>query len=157
MKIIKKIGWVLLFAIIIAQFFGPEKNEGDLKSVDAFIAETNPPNEVLKVMKESCFDCHSNSTRYPWYSFITPVNYWMADHVKEGSKHLNFSKWAEYSLKRKEHKMEEVFEEVEKKNMPLDSYTWTHTEANLTEAQIKLFVDWAKGVQSNYAEQLKAK
>ena len=137
--------------------FWSEKNEGDLKSVDAFIAETNPPNEVLKVMKESCFDCHSNSTRYPWYNSITPINYWLADHVKEGSKHLNFSKWAEYSLKKKEHKMEEVFEVVENKNMPLDSYTWTHSEANLSDVQVKLIVDWAKGVQSNYAEQLKAK
>jgi len=157
MKIVKKIGWVVLVVFIVAQFFGPEKNEGDLTSLATFIEETKPSDEVYKILKESCFDCHSNSTRYPWYSSITPVNYWMADHVKEGSKHLNFSKWAEYSLKKKEHKMEEVFEEVEKKNMPLDSYTWTHTEANLTDAQVKLIVDWAKGVQSNYGAQLKAK
>ncbi len=157
MKIVKKIGWVVLVVFIVAQFFGPEKNEGDLTSLATFIEETKPSDEVHKILKESCFDCHSNSTRYPWYSSITPVNYWMADHVKEGSKHLNFSKWAEYSLKKKEHKMEEVFEEVEKKNMPLDSYTWTHTEANLTDAQVKLIVDWAKGVQSNYGAQLKAK
>lgn len=122
--------------------------------MSAFIEETNPPDEIHKIMKESCFDCQSSST---WYSSIAPVNYWIADHVKEGNKELNFSKWGEYSLKRKEHKMEEVFEEVEKKNMPLDSYTWTHSEASLTDAQIKLIVDWAKGVQSNYAAQLKAK
>lgn len=156
MKIVKKIGWALLFVLIVAQFFGPEKNEGDLTSLTTFIEETNLPDEIHKMMKESCFDCHSSSTRYPWYSSITPVNYWMADHVKVGSKKLNFSKWAEYSLKKKEHKMEELFEEVEKKNMPLDSYTWTHSEANFTDAQVKLMVDWAKGVQSNYKEQLKA-
>jgi len=69
----------------------------------------------MKIMKESCFDCHSSSTRYHWYSSIPSVNYWMEDHVKEGNKELNFSKWGEYSLKRKEHKMEEVFEEVERK------------------------------------------
>lgn len=157
MKKVKKIGWLLLFVFIIAQFFGPEKNEGNLTSLATFIEETNPPEEVFKIMKSSCFDCHSDTTNYPWYSNITPVNYWMDDHVKVGKKKLNFSKWGEYSLKRKEHKMDELYEEVEKKNMPLDSYTWTHSEANLTDVQIKLIVDWAKGIQSNYAEQLKAK
>tara|TARA_R110001606_G_scaffold147495_1_gene287413 strand:+ start:3834 stop:4307 length:474 start_codon:yes stop_codon:yes gene_type:complete len=157
MKKLKKIGWAVLFILLIAQFFGPEKNEGDVTSLTAFIEETNPPEEIQKIMKSSCFDCHSNSTRYPWYNSITPVNYWLADHIKEGSKHLNFSKWSEYSLKKKEHKMEELYEEVEKKNMPLNSYTWTHSEANLTDTQVKLMVDWAKGVQSNYAAQLKEK
>ncbi|MFT5762055.1 MAG: hypothetical protein ACI8WA_001179 [Polaribacter sp.] len=157
MKIVKKFGWALLFVLIVAQFFGPEKNEGDLTSLAIFIEETNPPEEVHKIMKSSCFDCHSNSSNYPWYSNITPVNYWMADHVKEGKKELNFSIWGEYSLKKKEHKMEEFYEQVEKKEMPLDSYTWTHSEANLTDAQIKQIVDWGKGVQTNYKKQLKAK
>ena len=157
MRIIKKILLVLLVLFVIAQFFRPDKNDGDLASLSAFINETNPPAEVHEIMKTSCFDCHSDKTNYPWYSNITPVNYWMADHVKEGSKHLNFSKWSAYSLKRKEHKMDELYEEVEKKNMPLDSYTWTHSEANLTDAQIKQIVDWAKGVQADYKAQLKAK
>src|SRR5690606_41618258 len=54
-----------------------------------------------------CYDCHSNYTRYPWYSSITPVNYWLADHVKEGTEHLNLSKWSDYSVKKKDHKRSE--------------------------------------------------
>ena len=157
MKIFNKIVWLLLLVFVIAQFFGPEKNEGDFTSLSAFIEETSPPDGVQKIMKESCFDCHSNKSNYPWYSSVTPVNYWMADHIKEGKKELNFSRWAEYSLKRKEHKFEEIYEEVEKKNMPLDSYTWTHGEANLTDVQIDLMVSWAKGIQADYGKQLKAK
>ena len=149
MKILKKIGWVVLLAFVVAQFFGPEKNEGDLTSLTAFIEETNPPSEVRKILKTSCFDCHSDTTNYPWYNSITPVNYWLADHIKEGSKHLNFSKWSTYSTKRKEHKMDELHEEVGERKMPLDSYTWTHAEANLTASQNKQVVDWAKGVQAN--------
>jgi hypothetical protein len=157
MKIVKKIGWLLLLIFLISQFFGPQKNEGNLVTVATFISETNPPDEVHAILKESCFDCHSNSTRYPWYSKITPVNYWMADHVKEGKSELNFSKWGSYSLRKKAHKMEEVYEEVEKNKMPLDSYTWTHAEANLSDAQIKLIVDWAKTAQANYNALKKAK
>ena len=108
MKIIKKIAIILLVAFVIAQFFGPEKNEGDITSVNTFLSETNPPANVKKILAESCYDCHSNVTKYPWYNTITPVNFWLADHVKDEKKHLNFSDWSAYSLKKKEHKMDEL-------------------------------------------------
>jgi mono/diheme cytochrome c family protein len=154
MKIVKKILLFLLVALVIAQFFGPEKNEGDVTAINTFLAETNPSDQVKQILKESCFDCHSNKTRYPWYFNVTPVNYWIADHIEEGKDELNFSNWSEYSLKRKEHKMEEVWEEVKKKEMPLESYTWTHGDANLSDEQIEAVVSWAKGIQENYKQQL---
>ena len=154
MKIVKKILILLLVVFVIAQFFGPDKNEGDITKINTFLAETNPPENVKKILKESCFDCHSDHTNYPWYFNITPVNYWMADHVEHGKDELNFSKWESYSLKRKEHKMDEVWEEVKKKEMPLDSYTWTHSEANLTPEQIEAVVNWGKTVQDIYKQQL---
>lgn len=154
MKIVKKILILLLVVFVIAQFFGPEKNDGDITKIETFIAETNPPENVKQILKESCFDCHSDKTRYPWYFNITPVNYWIADHIEHGKGDLNFSEWSSYSLKRKEHKMEEVWEEVKKKEMPLDSYTWTHSEANLTDEQIEAVVNWAKTIQGDYKQQL---
>ena len=157
MKVLKKIGIVLLIALVVAQFFGPEKNDGNLDTVNAFIAETNPPAEVTQILKTTCFDCHSAKTNYPWYNNITPVNYWLDEHVRDGKKHLDFSKWSEYSLKRKEHKMDELYEDVEKKEMPLNSYTWTHADANLTQAQIDAVVAWAKKVQADYKQQMIAK
>ncbi len=157
MKILKKIGFVLLVVLVVAQFFGPEKNDGDLTTISKFIEETNPPEDVHKILKESCFDCHSDKTKYPWYNSITPINYWLADHVKDGKKHLNFSKWSSYSLKKKAHKMDELHEEVEKKEMPLNSYTWTHAEAKLTPEQIKAVVAWGKKAQANYKQQMNSK
>ncbi|HMC02154.1 MAG TPA: heme-binding domain-containing protein [Flavobacteriaceae bacterium] len=150
MKILKRIGWFLLILLIIAQFFRPEKNQGDIGSVSAFIEETNPPDNVHLVLKETCFDCHSNVTSYPWYYNITPVNYWMAGHIDHGKEHFNVSNWKDNSVKRKDHKFEELIEMVEKKEMPLPSYTWTHTEAKLSDEQIKSVIDWAKQVRLNY-------
>ena len=150
MKKIKKILLFLLAALLIAQFFGPEKNQGDMASIDYFYNETNPPEDVKVILKESCNDCHSDVTRYPWYNNITPVNYWLASHVKDGKKHFNISNWEGNSVKRKDHKFEELIEMVEEKEMPLNSYTWTHTEAKLTDAQIKAVVDWAKLVRVKY-------
>lgn len=150
MKILKKIGLLLLVTFIIAQFFRPEKNEGDLTSVEAFYADTNPPEDVKMILKNACNDCHSDYTRYPWYSNITPVNYWLADHIKHGSKHFNISKWNDYDDKRKDHKLEELIEMVEAKEMPLPSYTWTHGDAKLSQAQIDAVISWAKTVRTKY-------
>jgi len=157
MKILKKIGVVILFIFIVAQFFGPEKNEGNLVSVEAFVAETNPSANVKKILETTCYDCHSSKTNYPWYNNITPVNFWLAGHVKDGKRHFNFSTWSDYSLKKKEHKMDEFNEEVTEKKMPLDSYTWTHADANLTAEQIAVVVAWGKKVQADYQQQLNVK
>ncbi len=151
MKILKKIVLTLLILFVVAQFFGPEKNQGDLSSIEPFLTETNPPEDVKLILKETCYDCHSDYTRYPWYNNITPVNYWLNHHVEDGKKHFNVSNWEGNSLKRKDHKFEELIEMVEDKEMPLKSYTWTHGEANLTDAQIESVVNWAKMVRFKYS------
>lgn len=150
MKIIKKIGLLLLIVFVVAQFLGPDKNEGDITSIDAFFTDTNPSEDVKMILKNACLDCHSDSTRYPWYNNITPVNYWLADHIKDGKKHFNMSKWSDYSDKKKDHKLDELIEMVESKEMPLDSYTWTHGEAKLSADQIEAVNSWAKTVRLKY-------
>ena len=150
MRIVKKILIVLLIVFVVMQFFGPEKNLGEFSSLEAFIEETNPPDEVLLVLKKACYDCHSDFTRYPWYNNITPVNYWLDGHIDHGKDELNFSKWESYSVKRKDHKMEEIIEMVEKKEMPLPSYTWTHKDAILSDSQIQSVKDWAENIRLSY-------
>lgn len=153
MRLLKKILLFLLIVFVIAQFFGPDKNEGDIATIETFFSETNPPEDVKLILKTACFDCHSDVTRYPWYSDITPVNYWMADHVEHGKKHFNISTWGDTSLKKKDHKFDELIEEVKSKNMPLRSYTWTHSDARLTDAQIEAVISWANEVRKMFAEQ----
>ena len=150
MKIVKKILIALLVVLVIAQFFSPDKNTGDTKDLTAFLEETNPNEEVKAILKNTCFDCHSSNTVYPWYSKITPVNYWMAEHVEDGKKHFDVSKWSDYSNKKKDHKLEELAEEVERKNMPLESYTWAHSEANLSKAQIEAVSKWVEMARIKY-------
>jgi len=104
MKIIKKILIFLLITFALMQFFGPDKNKGETTNLSAFYTETNPPENVKIILQESCMDCHSSNTNYPWYNSITPVNYWLADHIKHGKKHLDFSKWELYAVKRKDRK-----------------------------------------------------
>lgn len=151
MKIVKKILILLLIVFVIAQFFGPEKNQGDIASIQPFIEDTNPPENVKLILKEACYDCHSDFTKYPWYYSVTPVNYWINGHIEHGKKHFNVSQWEGNSAKRKDHKFEELIEMVEDKEMPLNSYTWMHGEAQLSDVDIKAVLDWAKLVRIKYA------
>jgi hypothetical protein len=150
-ELLKKLAFAVILVLLVAQFFGPPKNDGDIASVEPFLADTNPPEDVKAILKSSCFDCHSDHTRYPWYNTITPVNYWLNDHIKDGKKHFNVSQWDEYSDKKKDHKLEELAEEVGEKEMPLPSYTWTHGDADLSQDQIDAILSWVKIARIKYA------
>ncbi len=150
-NLFKKLGLVVLVVFIIAQFFGPDKNDGELTSVDAFFADTKPPADVKTILETTCIDCHSDSTRYPWYNNITPVNYWLDSHINDGKKHFDMSKWSDYSDKKKDHKLDELAEEVAEKEMPLPSYTWTHGDADLSQEQIDAIVSWVNTTRIKYA------
>lgn len=144
MKILKKVLIFALISFVVMQFFRVDKNTAEGDFVAAFVADTRPNDEVHLILKSACFDCHSDNTRYPWYAEIAPVSYWLDDHIRHGKGDMNFSKWDTYSTKKKDHKMEELIEEVKQRHMPLDSYTWVHTDAKLSDEQIKAVVDWAE-------------
>ena len=150
MKIIKKIGLALLVVFIGMQFFQPEKNVDTSNHLDVFLTETNPPEEVGIVLKQACYDCHSNNTVYPWYNNIAPVSYWMDGHIDHGKGNLNFSDWANYTVRKKDHKLEEIVEVMEEQTMPLKEYTWTHSEAQLTNEQQKAIIEWAEKTRLLY-------
>lgn len=150
MKIVKKIAIVLLVVLVGMQFYRPEKNQAVGDYVAAFESETQPSAEVKHILKTACYDCHSANTEYPWYNNIAPISYWMADHVSEGKEHLNFSDWENYTAKKKDHKLEEVIEEVKEGHMPLNEYTWTHADAQLGQEQITALVTWAEEARKKY-------
>jgi hypothetical protein len=152
-KLFKIVLILALGALIIIQFIRPDKNEAGYEGVEHFENETKPTPEMAALLRANCYDCHSNQTNYPWYAEIAPVNYWLADHVKDGKKHFNVSAWNDYSIKKKDHKLEELLEMVEEGEMPLDSYTWLH--GNLSKDDIKLILQWATIARLQYKAQLK--
>lgn len=153
MKWIKRFLVLALLVFVVMQLIRPDKNEGGYASLDTFLAETKPTPAVATTLQTACYDCHSNQTSYPWYNHIAPVSFWLEEHIVEGKKHLNFSEWSAYSVKRKDHKLEEVVEMLEKGEMPLNEYTWTHREAKLNEQQIKELVQWVAAVRVQYGPQ----
>lgn len=147
-KIIKLIAIALLVILVIIQFVRPDKNEAGYESIAYFEKETKPSVEIQTILKENCYDCHSNQTIYPWYSEIAPISYWLNDHVEEGKEHFNVSDWKNYSLKKKDHKLEELVEEVEEGHMPLSSYTWMH--GNLDQKEKEIMIQWVNDLRNQY-------
>lgn len=150
MKIVKKSLVVLLVIFLGMQLVRPEKNTSEVVAESDFITAETPDDEIAVTLKSACYDCHSNNTKYPWYAEVAPVSFWIADHVEDGTKHLNFSEWTSYSAKKKAHKMEELIEEVKEHEMPLESYVWMHEEAKLTQEQIEALTTFAQMLQTTY-------
>jgi mono/diheme cytochrome c family protein len=91
----------------------------------------------------ACGDCHSNQTRWPWYSQVAPVSWMVQNHVEEGREHLNVSTWSADADDRGG-----IAREVIRGEMPLWSYRMVHREARLDAAAQAAFV---AGLQATFA------
>jgi Haem-binding domain len=142
----KKIMLFLLAALVVIQFIRPAKNKTDAPQPN-FIGNTfTIPGEVKTILAKACNDCHSNNTKYPWYSNLQPALWWMSDHIKDGKKELNFDEYTSRRPGFQYRKMEEVIKEVKEGEMPLNSYTWIHKDAILTDAEKIQLTSWAQSV-----------
>lgn len=146
-KPFKRILLALAALFVALQLVRPEKNIATEPSANDIAAHHPTPPAVKQLLATACYDCHSDATRYPRYANIQPVASWMARHVTEGKKHLNFSQFATYTPKRAAHKLEELIEEVNEGEMPLGSYKLMHADARLTAEQRTLLTTWAKTVR----------
>ena len=146
MHIARKVGIVLLVALIIIQFFHPARNSSSQLLATDITAVAAVPVNVQQVLSRACYDCHSNNTRYPWYMNIQPVAWYLAHHITEGKKEINFSEFGSYSHKKQVHKLQEMVNELKEGDMPLSSYTLIHGDAKLSEADKTLLINWADSV-----------
>jgi hypothetical protein len=142
---LRKILLFIVIALVIIQFFQPDKNIDNSTGVEA--ADISKvmlvPDNVQDILQKSCYDCHSNNSEYPWYAEIQPVGWWLNHHIDEGKGELNFNEFANYSLRRQYHKLEEIAEQVKSDEMPLSSYTLIHKDAVLTPEHKTLLTAWA--------------
>ena len=140
----KKMIWVLVSLIVLAQFIRPSHKNPAIDATVDFQNVSNPPAEVLTILKNACYDCHSFETKYPWYTQISPVSWWLANHINEGREHLNFSTFGQLASGDRAKALGEAAETVQEGEMPLSSYTWfgLHPEANLSAAQRNTLIQW---------------
>jgi hypothetical protein len=102
----------------------------------------NVSNNVESIIKNSCYDCHSNNTYYPWYNKIQPVSWFLEKHVTEGKKELNFSEFGNYSTRKQKSKLKSIINQIKEGKMPLWSYTLMHNKAVINESDKLLIENW---------------
>jgi hypothetical protein len=117
------------------------------------VTRDNPPTqneigaspEIMVILRRACYDCHSNETKWPWYSRVAPISWFVAGHVEHGRGNVNFSEWPAFDMEEEEHLFEEMEEEVEGGEMPLKSYLILHPEARLTPEERETLLRWIRG------------
>ena len=102
------------------------------------------PKIVLARIDAACRDCHSDATRYPWYSYVAPVSILVQRDVRNGRERLNLSKWQDYPVVRRQRWLSEIANQVQDGGMPLPIYTRLHPDANLTDADKALIFAWTQ-------------
>lgn len=139
--------------IALIQFIRIDTFNPEINANNDFLNVTAAPIEISTILKNTCYDCHSNQTKYPWYSNLAPVSWMLKNHINEGREHVNFSKWGDYSIGKQISLKEECVEEIQDNQMPLKSYTLIHTKAKLTSESKQMLVDWLMhSEQSNAAK-----
>lgn len=145
MSATRKILVAIVSLLILIQFFQPKRNRliadstaGDISTV------LSVPDSVKQILYKACYDCHSNNTRYPFYSYVQPVGWFLAGHIREGRSNLNFNEFAGYSQRKKVGELGEVTEHIEENTMPLMSYRLIHRDARLSGSEKSLLIRWAK-------------
>jgi hypothetical protein len=149
----RSLGFVVIAGAIGIQFVRPMRTNPETVPSRTLAALTAVPSDTAAVLERACRDCHSNGTRWPWYSNVAPVSWFVIDHVNHGRQHFNYSDWAKYDADDRKRLLKNTCELARKGGMPLPSYTWMHREARLTDADIEAICDWAVTAQRRAAQQ----
>ena len=140
----KVITWTVLLLLLAIQFIRPRRNNNGEVPGLSFVQQYGLPDNVNRVLREACYDCHSNHTRYPWYTNIQPLGWIMARHIRRGKAELNFSEFASYSSRRRISKLKAIANQVADNEMPLKSYKLVHKKARLSAEEKNLISRWMR-------------
>ena len=102
------------------------------------------PHDAADVLSRACRDCHSNDTRWPWYSHVAPISWFVIDHVNHGRRHFNYSEWAKYDADERARLLKNACTLARKGDMPMRTYTWVHGDARLTDQDVQALCEWAE-------------
>lgn len=148
MKFLRILFVLLVAAFVLIQFISIEKTNPEFDQAADFVTMENPPADMEKILRSTCYDCHSNETVWPWYSNVAPVSWLLEDHVVNGRDNLNLSYWGELERDDKAYVIEEMIEEMEEGEMPLPGYDKTHPDAKLSAEQKEKLYEWLRSIQN---------
>lgn len=143
-KIIKIVLVILIIGFVVIQFFRPERTSSEVYGENHITKMMNVPDDVQKILKRSCFDCHSEHTLWPWYSNIAPMSWLVAQDVRRGRAKMNFSQWGKISQSKRDERLQSICDEIKEDEMPLPNYLLIHRDAVLSQQEKDILCTWAE-------------
>ncbi len=156
MKIRKVVRWVLVVivvAFVVIQFYRPAKINPAIDPAKTIEAQLQVTPAVSAIMDRSCNDCHSNKSRWPWYSNVAPVSWLVISDVNDGRSMMNFSEWGNYDNDKQSRRLRDICEQVTDGEMPLWFYTPMHPGSKLSAGDVKTLCDWANAERARINSQ----
>lgn len=135
--------FIYTFFVIILLFIGIQFIPVNLTN-PPISKEIDAPDSVKNILVESCYDCHSNKTQWPWYNKIAPISWLIMKDVTNGRAAMNFTEWENYEIIEQDMK-EMILDAVREGRMPPMVYRLGHPSAKLTEEEILIIEKWVKG------------
>jgi hypothetical protein len=132
--------WLILAILVTIQLVPVDRSA----PVDAGVVQA--PERVVQILKQNCFDCHSNHTRWPWYGYLAPVSWWVNHHIEEARDALNLTTWNDYDADEQAEFVEEMWDEVDLGKMPPNYYLWMHPNAALNQNEKQALAAWSASV-----------
>ncbi len=143
MKWPKRVAIVLVALLVLAQLIRPTLNKGgEHEGPNSLPLLYSVPGDVRIIIATSCYDCHSNKTRYPWYAQVQPVGWLLNYHIRAGKEELNMDEFGRYTQRKQRSKLKAMLNQVRDGEMPLASYKLLHREANLSKSQETSLINW---------------
>lgn len=143
-KIIKIVLIVIVIALVVIQFFRPDRISTQEINDNDITKKMQVPDNVQQIIKRSCYDCHSNHTVWPWYSNVAPMSWLVAKDVRNGRTKMNFSEWGKIPSAKQEARLEKLCDEIKEDEMPLKQYLLLHGDAKLSQQDKDALCAWAE-------------
>src|SRR5882762_10459688 len=117
--------WILIIvvcAVVAIQFIRPARTNPAVDPTQTIESRLQVSPQAQAIFDRSCNDCHSNKTRWPWYSNVAPVSWFVIGHVNDGRSAMNLSEWGHYDKDKQSHRLRDMCEQVQDGQMPLNTY-----------------------------------
>jgi hypothetical protein len=150
-RLIRRAAVAALIGAFAIQLARPARTNPATASDRTMTAAAHLTPEADAVLVRACRDCHSNDTRWPWYSNVAPISWFVIDHVNHGRRHFNYSDWAQYDPDQRSRLFKEICEQTRKGEMPMTSYLWLHPDARMTDTDVAALCDWTERARRDTA------
>ncbi len=135
---------IIITILVIIQLYRPLKNSSSTTAeAQDFLIVENVPQSLTKIFKNSCYDCHSNNTKYAWYDNIVPFSWYVSKNIKRAKFSLNFSEWGLLEpWQRRLFIQGGIPYDINIDKMPPQNYLIMHPEAKISDKEKKQIEAW---------------